>query len=128
MPGLAHQADDRVQQLSSSRWYWLENFASGDVRQSSGATTSTRFRWGLGLDTHPITVMSLGGRFTPGDETMPTLPIHRPFLCKWAGHKVLVTFEFRHWYYQHEANMRDKYPFVAENQCVGRSSSAAKAT
>ena len=30
-----------------------------------------------------------------------------------------MTFEVRHWYTNSEAGMRDKYPFVAANQCVG---------
>jgi predicted dehydrogenase len=100
------------------RWYWLENFASGDVANQA-VHDIDKIRWGLGLDTHPITVMSLGGRFTPGDDDDADTPNTQAFLCKWAGHKVLVTFEFRHWYTNSEANMRDKYPFVAENQCVG---------
>jgi predicted dehydrogenase len=100
------------------RWYWLENFANGDVANQS-VHDIDKIRWGLGLDTHPITVMSMGDRFAPGDSDDADTPNTQAFLCKWAGHKVLVTFEVRHWYTNSEAGMRDKYPFVAENQCVG---------
>jgi hypothetical protein len=31
----------------------------------------------------------------------------------------LVTFEVRHWYTNSEADMRDKYPFMEQNSCVG---------
>jgi len=100
------------------RWYWISNFASGDVANQT-VHDIDRIRWGLGLDQHPITVMSLGDRFPPGDADDADTPNTQAFLCQWAGRKVLVTFEFRHWYTNSEAEMRDKYPFVAENQCVG---------
>lgn len=100
------------------RWYWIENFASGDIANQT-VHDIDKIRWGLGLDQHPITVMSLGDRFVPGADDDADTPNTQAFLCKWAGHKVLVTFEVRHWYTNAEADMRDKYPFVAENQCVG---------
>jgi predicted dehydrogenase len=100
------------------RWYWIENFASGDIANQT-VHDIDKIRWGLGLDTHPITVMSMGERFAPGEDDDADTPNTQAFLCKWAGHKVLVTFEVRHWYTNSEAGMRDKYPFVAANQCVG---------
>ena len=100
------------------RWYWTRNFASGDVANQT-VHDIDKIRWGLGLDEHPITVMSMGDRFAPGEDDDADTPNTQAFLCKWADHKVLVTFEFRHWYTNTEAEMRDKYPFVAENQCVG---------
>ena len=100
------------------RWYWIENFASGDVANQTVHDVD-KIRWGLGLDTHPTTVMSLGGRYVPAEDDDADTPNTQAFLCQWAGRSVLVTFEFRHWYTNSEANMRDKYPFVAENQCVG---------
>lgn len=100
------------------RWYWLSNFASGDVANQTVHDVD-KLRWGLGLEGHATTVMSLGGRYVPGDEDDADTPNTQAFLCRWAGRNVLVTFEFRHWYTNSEAGMRDKYPFVAENQCVG---------
>ena len=100
------------------RWYWIENFASGDVANQS-VHDMDKIRWGLKLQTHPITVMSMGDRFAPGEDDDADTPNTQSFMCKWADHKVLVTFEFRHWYTNAEANMRDKYPFVAPGQCVG---------
>ena len=100
------------------RWYWISNFASGDVSNQTVHDVD-KLRWGLGLDTHPTTVMSLGGRFVPAEDDDADTPNTQAFLCQWAGKNILVTFEFRHWYTNSEAGMRDKYPFVAENQCVG---------
>ena len=100
------------------RWYYLSNFASGDVANQT-VHDIDKIRWGLGLDQHPITVMSMGDRFAPGEDDDADTPNTQTFMVKWADRKVLVTFEFRHWYTNSEANMRDKYPFVAPNQCVG---------
>ncbi|MDD4270408.1 MAG: Gfo/Idh/MocA family oxidoreductase [Thermoguttaceae bacterium] len=100
------------------RWYWNSNFASGDVANQT-VHDIDKIRWGLGLEDHPITVMSMGDRFPPGDDDAADTPNTQAFMCKWADRKVLVTFEIRHWYTNSEAEMRDKYPFVAENQCVG---------
>lgn len=100
------------------RWYYLDNFASGDVSNQT-VHDIDKIRWGLGLDEHPVTVMSMGDRFAPGDDDDADTPNTQTFSCRWADHKVLVTFEFRHWYTNSEAGMRDQYPFVAPNQCVG---------
>mgnify|MGYP000916299053 CR=1 FL=1 len=100
------------------RWYWIDNFASGDVANQT-VHDIDKIRWGLGLDEHPVTVMSMGDRFVPGEDDDADTPNTQAFLCKWADHKVLVSFEFRHWYSNSEAGMRDQYPFVAPNQCVG---------
>lgn len=104
--------------LQHRRWHYLSNFASGDVANQT-VHDIDKIRWGLGLDSHPITVMSLGDRFVPGDTDDADTPNSQAFMCKWADHKVLVTFEIRHGYTNSEAGMRDKYPFVAANQCVG---------
>jgi predicted dehydrogenase len=100
------------------RWLWISNFASGDVANQT-VHDIDKIRWGLALNAHPITVMSLGDRFTPGEDDDADTPNTQAFLCKWAGHKALVTFEFRHGYTNSEAGMRDKYPFMEKNSCVG---------
>ncbi|MHB8969590.1 MAG: Gfo/Idh/MocA family protein [Pirellulaceae bacterium] len=100
------------------RWYWIENFASGDAANQLVHDVD-KVRWGLGLQDHPVTVMCMGDRYAPGDTDDADTPNTLSFLCKWADNNALVTVENRHWYTNSEAQMRDKYPFVAENQCVG---------
>jgi len=100
------------------RWYWISNFASGDIANQT-VHDIDKLRWGLGLDTHPTTVMSMGGRYVPGDEDDADTPNTQAFMCQWAGRNLLVTFEVRHWYTNSEADMRDKYPFMEKNSCVG---------
>ena len=100
------------------RWYWIENFASGDAANQLVHDVD-KVRWGLGLDAHPVTVMCLGDRYVPGDTDDADTPNTLAFLCRWADNNALVTVENRHWYTNSEAEMRDKYPFMAPNQCVG---------
>ena len=100
------------------RWYWLSNFASGDISNQTVHDFDI-IRWGLELDAHPTTMMSLGGRYVPGDTDDADTPNTQAFLCHWEGRELQVSFEVRHWYTNSEAEMRDKYPFVAPNQCVG---------
>lgn len=100
------------------RWYWISNFASGDVANQTVHDVD-KLRWGLGLDTHPNTIMSLGGRFVPAENDDADTPNTQAFMCQWASRNLLVTFEVRHWYTNSEAGMRDKYPFVEPTSCVG---------
>jgi predicted dehydrogenase len=100
------------------RWYWIENFASGDAANQLVHDVD-KVRWGLGLKNHPVTVMCMGDRYVPGDTDDADTPNTLAFLCKWGDSNALVTVENRHWYTNAEADMRDKYPFMAPNQCVG---------
>ena len=100
------------------RWYWIENFASGDAANQLVHDVD-KVRWGLGLGAHPVTVMCMGDRYVPGDTDDADTPNTLAFLCKWADNNALVTVENRHGFTNSEAQMRDKYPFMAENQCVG---------
>ena len=62
------------------RWYYLSNFASGDIANQT-VHDIDKIRWGLGLNTHPTTVMSMGGRYVSGrgrrcrHEQHPGIPL-----------------------------------------------------
>ncbi len=100
------------------RWYWNSNFASGDIANQTTHDIDI-IRWGLDLDAMPNTMMSLGGRYLPGDTDAADTPNTQSFMCHWDDRKVHVTFEVRHWFSNNEARMGEKYPFVSPNQCVG---------
>jgi predicted dehydrogenase len=100
------------------RWYWIANFASGDIANQTSHDIDI-IRWGLGLDTHPNLMMSLGGRYTPAENDDADTPNTQGLLCQWEGRNLLVSFEIRHGYTNSEAEMRDKYPFVQPNTVVG---------
>jgi len=98
------------------RWYWIANFASGDVANQMVHQIDI-VRWGLGLDTHPTRVQSLGGRYLADDDA--DTPNTQTFACQWEGRNVLVTGEVRHWYTPNEAGFREQYPFVQPEFPVG---------
>jgi predicted dehydrogenase len=81
------------------RWYWIENFASGDAANQLVHDVD-KVRWGLGLSDHPVTVMCMGGRYVPGDTDDADTPNTLAFLCRWADNDALVTVENRHWVHQ----------------------------
>ena len=101
------------------RWYWLANFASGDIANQTSHDIDV-IRWGLGLDAHPNLMMSLGGRYVPAEKDDADTPNTQGLLCQWEDRNLQVSFEVRHWYTNSEAEMRDKYPFVQTNYGGGR--------
>ena len=100
------------------RWYWNSNFASGDIANQTCHDIDI-IRWGLGLDAHPNIMMSLGGRYVPAEDDDADTPNTQALVCQYEGRDLQVSFEIRHWYTNSEAEMREKYPFVAPNQVVG---------
>jgi len=100
------------------RWYWISNFASGDIANQTCHDVDI-MRWGLDLDAHPNVMMSLGGRYVPAEDDDADTPNTQALLCQWEGRELQFSFEVRHWYTNSEAEMRDKYPFVAPNDVVG---------
>ena len=100
------------------RWYWISNFASGDTANQTVHDIDI-IRWGLGLDTAPTKVQSMGGRFPPAADDDADTPNTQTFSCQWEGKDLLVTFEIRHWYTPSEAGFRDQYPFVDHSSVVG---------
>lgn len=99
-------------------WYWIANFASGDIANQTTHDVDI-IRWGLGLDTHPNIMMSLGGRYVPAEDDDADTANSQALVCQWEGRNLHVSFEVRHWFTNSEAEMRDKYPFVQENTVVG---------
>ena len=93
------------------RWFWLSNFASGDIANQVIHQVDV-IRWGLGLDTHPTKIQSMGGRFAPAADDDADTPNSQTSSCQWAGRNVLVSFEIRHWYTGGESGIGEKYPYL----------------
>lgn len=100
------------------RWYWISNFASGDTANQTVHDIDI-IRWGLGLESAPTKVQSMGGRYPPAVDDDADTPNTQTFSCQWEGQNMLVTFEIRHWYTPSEAGFRDQYPFVDHSNVVG---------
>ena len=103
--------------LAIGRWRFLKDYGNGEIGDQ-GVHQLDIIRWGLGLETHPSKVQSMGGRLSHPDDDEDT-PGNQVFACQFAGQNLLVTFETRDWYTNSEAGMGTEYPFVDHRNVVG---------
>jgi predicted dehydrogenase len=97
------------------RWYWCWDYSSGDMANQAVHQLDI-IRWGLGLDTHPVRIQSMGGHFVHDDDQ--ETPNHQTFACQYEN-GALVQFEHRSWITPSEAGFREPYPFVDHHNAVG---------
>jgi predicted dehydrogenase len=80
-------------------WRWWYNFGAGDMG-NDGVHDIDLAAWGLGVDTHPSTVVALGGKyFFDDDQQFPdtqTVAFEYPGDGQ-VGHKRQLIFEMRIW-------------------------------
>jgi predicted dehydrogenase len=109
--------EEPYNQLCIGRWRFLKNYGNGEIGDQ-GVHQLDIIRWGLGLETHPSRVQSMGGRLAHPDDDEDT-PGNQVFACQYAGKNLLVQFETRDWYTDSEAGMGVEYPFVDHHNVVG---------
>lgn len=103
--------------LKRNGWHQLWDFGNGEIG-NQGIHQLDMIRWGLGIDTPPNKVQSMGGRFVHTDEGLQT-PNVQLFAFTYDDRDLLLQFEVRHWYTNHEAGMGDEFPFVDKRNTVG---------
>jgi predicted dehydrogenase len=103
-------------QVAHRRWHNIWNFGNGEIG-NQGVHQMDIIRWGLGLDTHPTRVQSMGGTFVHHDAQ--ETPSIQNSSFTFAGRELLVEFAIRHWYTNTEAGMGDTFPFVDKKNAVG---------
>jgi predicted dehydrogenase len=103
-------------QFAHRRWHNLWNFGNGEIG-NQGVHQMDVIRWGLGLDTHPTRVQSMGGTFVHDDDQETPSVQNASF--EFGERKLLVEFAIRHWYTNTEAGMGDEFPFVDKKNAVG---------
>lgn len=97
-------------------WHNLWNYGNGEIG-NQGVHQLDVIRWGMKLDTHPDKVQSMGGTYVHDDDQ--ETPNTQVVAFQFNDRNVLVQFEVRHWYTNHEAEMGDEYPFVDKRNVVG---------
>jgi predicted dehydrogenase len=97
-------------------WHQLWDYGNGDLG-NQGVHECDIIRWGLGLNTHPTKVASMGGQYIQKDAEQA--PQVHSVMYEWAGHDVLVTFETRSGFTNTEAGMGAEYPFLDKKNVVG---------
>lgn len=84
------------------KWHWWYNFGTGDMG-NDGVHEIDYARWGLGVETHPSSVVALGGKyFFDDDQQFPdtqTVAFEYPDegLPMGAGRKRMLIYEQRIW-------------------------------
>jgi predicted dehydrogenase len=107
--------------LAVYRWRFLKEYGNGELGDQ-GVHQLDIIRWGLGLQTHPSRIQSMGANnFHPtSDEDTPA---QQTMACKFAGRDegrdLVVQFETRDGYTNDEAGMGTKYEFVDHRNVVG---------
>ncbi len=75
-------------------WHWHWNWGNGDVG-NQGIHETDMCMWGLGVDTLPEKITSMGGKFTFDDDK--ETPEVQTSLYHYPKLKKMIQFEVRHW-------------------------------
>lgn len=78
-------------------WHWTWNYGNGDVG-NQGIHETDLCMWGLGVDTLPSQITSLGGKFTfDDDKQTPEVQTSLYLYPGPIGKQKMIQFEVRHW-------------------------------
>ena len=97
-------------------WHFLWDYGNGEIG-NQGAHQLDIMRWGLGLDTHPSLIQSSGDCFVHRDDQQT--PNVQLAAFQYAGRKLLLQFEVRPWFTNHEAGIGEIYPSRGAGDVVG---------
>jgi len=97
-------------------WHYLWDYGNGEIG-NQGVHQLDIMRWGLGLDTHPTWIQSMGGRYVHKDDQ--ETPNTQVACYQYEGRNVLLQFDVRHWITNHEAGVGDLYPSRGQGNVVG---------
>jgi predicted dehydrogenase len=99
-----------------SVWHLLWDFGNGDIG-NQGVHELDMMRWGLGLNTHPDKVVSMGGKYIYKDGQ--DYPQVQTMMFEWTGKDVLMEFSTRAGFTNTEAGMGAEFPFLDKRNVVG---------
>lgn len=78
-------------------WHWTWNYGNGDVG-NQGIHETDLCMWGLGVDTLPERITSMGGKFTfDDDKQTPEVQTSLYLYPGPVGKQKMIQFEVRHW-------------------------------
>jgi predicted dehydrogenase len=75
-------------------WHWTWNYGNGDVG-NQGIHETDLCMWGLGVDTLPSKITSMGGKFLFDDDKQT--PEMQTSVYLYPEQKKMIQFEVRHW-------------------------------
>ena len=96
------------------RTHWLWDYGNGELG-NQGVHQLDMMRWGLGLDDHPATIQSMGGKFIHDDDQ--ETPNMQTASYRYEGRGLLLEFEIRPWITNTEAEIGGKW--LTHGICTG---------
>jgi predicted dehydrogenase len=105
-----------ARQRFHEHWHFLWDYGNGEI-SNQGAHQLDIMRWGLGLETHPTEIQSMGGHFVH-DDSQET-PNTQVAWFRYEGRKLLLQFDVRPWDTNLEAGIGDLYPSRGAENLVG---------
>ncbi len=88
------------------RTHWLWDYGNGELG-NQGIHQLDMMRWGLGLDDHPRTIQSMGGKFIHDDDQ--ETPNMQTASYRYKGRNLVLEFEIRPWITNTEAEIGGKW-------------------
>jgi len=105
-----------ARQRFHEHWHFLWDYGNGEIC-NQGAHQLDIMRWGLGLETHPTQIQSMGGHFVHNDSQ--ETPNTQVAWFRYEGRKLLMQFDVRPWDTNLEAGIGDLYPSRGAENLVG---------
>jgi len=97
-------------------WHYLWDYGNGEIG-NQGVHQLDIMRWGLGLDTHPSRIQSMGGHYVhDADQQTPNTQVAS---FQYEGRKLLLQFDVRPWITNFEAGIGELYPTRGKDNVVG---------
>jgi predicted dehydrogenase len=97
-------------------WHYLWDYGNGEIG-NQGVHQLDIMRWGLGLDTHPSRIQSMGGHYVhDADQETPNTQVAS---FQYEGRKLLLQFDVRPWITNFEAGIGELYPTRGRDNVVG---------
>ncbi|MDA2930115.1 Gfo/Idh/MocA family oxidoreductase [Acidobacteria bacterium AH-259-O06] len=97
-------------------WHFLWDYGTGEIG-NQGAHQLDIARWGLGLDSHPGKIQSMGGLFVHKDDQQT--PNTQIASYRYEGRNLLLQFDVRHWITNRDACIGDTFASRGERNNVG---------
>jgi predicted dehydrogenase len=97
-------------------WHFLWDYGNGEIA-NQGVHQLDIMRWGLGLDTHPTEIQSMGGHYIHRDDQ--ETPNTQVAWFRYAGRELVLQFDVRPWITNLEAGIGEIYPSRGQQNLVG---------
>ncbi len=108
---------NRHDRPAGQSWHMFWDYGNAELG-NQGVHELDMIRWGLGLDSHPTRIASMGGKFVHPDDAYDA-PQMQTVMYEYAGRDLMFTFETRSGHSNTEAGKGAEFPFLDGRSTVG---------